>query len=141
MDSNIVDKIKSTVTNILDSSDIDSVTEQQVRQLASQQLNLDLSDLPQKILVRQIIESFLLAIPDSPQDDVVLPTAIDGFHNDTQTTVAEEQDIKPVIKEIFPDSCRVICKVVNCSLCPSFVFSYCNFKFVYIYFLILFCSF
>ncbi|XP_057531349.1 uncharacterized protein LOC130809630 [Amaranthus tricolor] len=111
MDSNIVDKIKSTVTNILDSSDIDSVTEQQVRQLASQQLNLDLSDLPQKILVRQIIESFLLAIPDSPQDDVVLPTAIDGFHNDTQTTVAEEQDIKPVIKEIFPDSCRVICKL------------------------------
>lgn len=104
MDSQISDKIKLTVTDILNSSDIDSITEKQVRHLVSQKLNLDLSDLPYKILVRQIIESFLLSIPDNYQNDDVLPTSMNVAQK--ETVVKEEQENNPVVH-----SCRVICKV------------------------------
>ncbi|KMT20291.1 hypothetical protein BVRB_1g002940 [Beta vulgaris subsp. vulgaris] len=104
MDSQISDKIKLTVTDILNSSDIDSITEKQVRHLVSQKLNLDLSDLPYKILVRQIIESFLLSIPDNYQNDDVLPTSMNVAQK--ETVVKEEQENNPVVH-----SCRVICKL------------------------------
>ncbi|KNA18153.1 hypothetical protein SOVF_073340 isoform A [Spinacia oleracea] len=108
MDSQTSDKIRLTVTEILNSSDIDSLTEQQVRHLASDKLNLDLSGLPQKILVRQTIESFLLSTPDDhPQNDGVLPpnlpvTAINAPHKET---AVDQEDKKPA------ESCHVICKL------------------------------
>lgn len=113
MDSATFDKIHVTVTDILNSSDIDSITEQQVRHLASQKLNVDLSDLPHKILVRQIIESFLLSIPDHPQNVDVSPpnlpaTSINVRMNET---ALEEEDKKPIVKDTLPDTCRVICKL------------------------------
>uniref|UniRef100_A0A803KZP4 DEK-C domain-containing protein n=1 Tax=Chenopodium quinoa TaxID=63459 RepID=A0A803KZP4_CHEQI len=72
MDVETADKIHVTVTDILNSSDSDSLTEKQIRHLASLKLNLDLSDLPHKFFIRQIIESFLRS-SDHPQNDTVLP--------------------------------------------------------------------
>ncbi|XP_074263407.1 uncharacterized protein LOC141586169 [Silene latifolia] len=95
LNSNNSSQIRNTVIDILNSSDLDSVTEQHVRNLAADKLNLDLSDLPHKILIRQIIESFLL------QHDPAVAT-------DTALVPPEEEiDVKPVIA----DSCRVICKL------------------------------
>lgn len=61
--------VEVAVTEILRSSDIDSITEAQVRAMAAAKLGLDLDDLPYKILVREIIESFLLSTAPA-EDDV-----------------------------------------------------------------------
>ncbi|KAL2893266.1 RNA polymerase II transcriptional coactivator KELP [Bienertia sinuspersici] len=84
MDAEISDKIQITVTDILKSSDLNTTTEEQVRELAAQKLGIDLSDLPHKVLVRQVVESFLLS-------------------------TAEEGENKPVIdaKQASLDSCRL----------------------------------
>ncbi|XP_021748112.1 uncharacterized protein LOC110713968 isoform X1 [Chenopodium quinoa] len=106
MDVETADKIHVTVTDILNSSDSDSLTEKQIRHLASLKLNLDLSDLPHKFFIRQIIESFLRS-SDHPQNDTVLPP------NLPSTSINEPLKETPLPhseSKLF-DSCRVICKL------------------------------
>ncbi|XP_022136923.1 RNA polymerase II transcriptional coactivator KELP-like [Momordica charantia] len=59
MDADIQRRIKETVRNILESSDMDEMTESKIRTLASKELDLDLSRSSYKALVRQVVESFL----------------------------------------------------------------------------------
>lgn len=59
MDSDIQRRIEDAVRKILESSDMDEMTESKIRTLASKNLNLDLSKSPYKALVRQVVESFL----------------------------------------------------------------------------------
>lgn len=60
--------VELAVTEILRSSDMDSITEAQVRAMAAAKLGLDLHVLPYKILVREIIESFLLSTAPAADD-------------------------------------------------------------------------
>ncbi|KAK9743172.1 hypothetical protein RND81_03G222000 [Saponaria officinalis] len=95
MDHQTRRQITTTVTDILKTADLNSVTEKHVRDLTADKLRLDLSDLPHKILIRQIVESFLL-----DENNVVSPSDNGQFGDDVVET-------KPVVA----DSCRVICKL------------------------------
>ncbi|XP_022985429.1 RNA polymerase II transcriptional coactivator KELP-like isoform X3 [Cucurbita maxima] len=59
MDSKIQRRIEEAVRRILESSDMDEMTESKIRALASKDLDLDLSKSPYKALVRKVVESFL----------------------------------------------------------------------------------
>ncbi|XP_071726559.1 uncharacterized protein [Rutidosis leptorrhynchoides] len=61
-------KLEETLIGILKSADLDTATELSVRIEAENLLGIDLSDLPSKQLVRQIVESFLLST--SPADEL-----------------------------------------------------------------------
>lgn len=59
MDSQLQRRIEEAVRAILESSDMDEMTESKIRALASKDLHLDLSKSPYKSLVRTVVESFL----------------------------------------------------------------------------------
>lgn len=59
MDAETREKIKKTVRGILEESDMDEMTEYKIRQLASQKLELNLSDSKYKAYVRHVVNSFL----------------------------------------------------------------------------------
>ncbi|KAK6919972.1 Zinc finger, CCHC-type [Dillenia turbinata] len=68
------ERIEETVTDILKQADMEAMTEFKVRALASEKLNFDLSSSPHlRLLIRNIVESFLLSLP--PAHDVVSPPA------------------------------------------------------------------
>ncbi|KAL9234554.1 hypothetical protein vseg_009413 [Gypsophila vaccaria] len=96
MDEETRRQISDTVSDILKNSDLNSLTEKHVRSLTADKLRMDLSELPHKILVRQIVESFLLHDTSA----VGLPPDNDHFNQDNV-------DTDPVVS----DSCRVICKL------------------------------
>lgn len=52
-------RIEKTVRKILETSNMDDVTEYKIRKQASEDLGLDLSKPPYKAFVRQVVESFL----------------------------------------------------------------------------------
>ncbi|CAH9117046.1 unnamed protein product [Cuscuta europaea] len=59
MDSETRTRISETVLEILNSADMDTMTEFKVRQSASEKLGINLSDLEGKKLVRSVVESYL----------------------------------------------------------------------------------
>lgn len=59
MEAEMEQKIEKTVRNILESSNMDDVTEYKIRKQASEELALDLSKPPYKAFVRQVVQSFL----------------------------------------------------------------------------------
>ena len=59
MDTETQRKIDETVRRLLAESDMTQVTEYTIRNLASQELDLDLSKPPFKAFVKQVVESFL----------------------------------------------------------------------------------
>lgn len=70
MDSEIQRRIEEAVRRILESSDMDEMTESKIRALASKDLDLDLSKSPYKALVRKVVESFLQErSEDQPQEE------------------------------------------------------------------------
>ncbi|CAK9324476.1 unnamed protein product [Citrullus colocynthis] len=69
MDSEIQRRIEEAVRRILESSDMDEMTESKIRALASKDLDLDLSKSPYKTFVRNVVESFLQErSEEQPQD-------------------------------------------------------------------------
>ncbi|XVF10384.1 hypothetical protein REPUB_Repub07fG0178200 [Reevesia pubescens] len=59
MDVETREKIKKTVRDILEAADMDEMTEYKIRQMASQKLDLNLSDSKYKAYVRHVVNSFL----------------------------------------------------------------------------------
>ncbi|XP_055821716.1 RNA polymerase II transcriptional coactivator KELP [Solanum dulcamara] len=59
MDSETSKRIEETVLDILKSCNLDEVSEQKIRRMASEKLGLDLSDPTGKKFVRQVVEKFL----------------------------------------------------------------------------------
>ncbi|EXC24698.1 hypothetical protein L484_003140 [Morus notabilis] len=59
MEAEMEQRIEKTVRNILESSNMDDVTEYKIRKQASEELALDLSKPPYKAFVRQVVQSFL----------------------------------------------------------------------------------
>lgn len=69
MDSEIRRRIEEAVRRILESSDMDEMTESKIRALASKDLDLDLSKSPYKTFVRNVVESFLQERSEEQQQD------------------------------------------------------------------------
>ncbi|KAF3448729.1 hypothetical protein FNV43_RR09442 [Rhamnella rubrinervis] len=59
MEAEVEQRIEKTVRSILETSDMNEVTEHKIRKLASEKLELDLSKKPYKAFVKQVVESFL----------------------------------------------------------------------------------
>ncbi|KAL4360783.1 hypothetical protein GQ457_04G037450 [Hibiscus cannabinus] len=59
MDGETREKIKKTVTEILEEADMNQMTEYKIRQIASKKLELDLSESKYKAYVRHVVNSFL----------------------------------------------------------------------------------
>nr|XP_043607080.1 RNA polymerase II transcriptional coactivator KELP [Erigeron canadensis] len=59
MDSELTNKIKEAVLEVLQNSDMESTTEFQVRQSASEKLGINLSEPERKKLVRNIVQTYL----------------------------------------------------------------------------------
>ena len=59
MDAETREIIKKTVREILEEADMDKMTEYKIRQMASQKLELNLSDSKYKAYVRHVVNSFL----------------------------------------------------------------------------------
>ncbi|XP_039057001.1 RNA polymerase II transcriptional coactivator KELP [Hibiscus syriacus] len=59
MDEETRGKIKKTVTEILEEADMNEMTEYKIRKIASQRLELDLSESKYKAYVRHVVNSFL----------------------------------------------------------------------------------
>ncbi|KAK6935541.1 DEK, C-terminal [Dillenia turbinata] len=59
MESEIQNRIEKTVTEILQSANMDEMTEYKVRKIAAEKLKLDLSLPKYKLFIRQIVDSFL----------------------------------------------------------------------------------
>ncbi|KAL2902894.1 RNA polymerase II transcriptional coactivator KELP [Bienertia sinuspersici] len=70
MDAATEKKVEETVTEILKTSDMQTMTEYQVRKQASQRLGIDLNEHSRKMFVRKIVEDFL-----QHQNDVVAAPA------------------------------------------------------------------
>ena len=59
MDSETSNGIEETVLDILKTSNLEEVSEQKIRRMASEKLGLDLSEPTRKKFVRQVVEKFL----------------------------------------------------------------------------------
>ncbi|XVF12944.1 hypothetical protein REPUB_Repub08aG0163800 [Reevesia pubescens] len=59
MNAETREKIKKTVREILEEADMNEMTEYKIRQMASQKLELNLSDSKYKAYVRHVVNSFL----------------------------------------------------------------------------------
>ncbi|XP_026665242.2 RNA polymerase II transcriptional coactivator KELP isoform X2 [Phoenix dactylifera] len=66
MDAETQRRIEEVVLEILESSDMTTMTEYQVRRTAAERLGLDLSIPDRKRFVRSVVESFLLSNKDEP---------------------------------------------------------------------------
>ncbi|KAK4268889.1 hypothetical protein QN277_022117 [Acacia crassicarpa] len=107
MESETRRKIEETVLDVLKNSNIDEATEFTVRLAASERLGMDLSDSEHKLLVRGIVESYLLAIAE--QEDGRVPASEPSA---PQGVVQCEQVAKPN-KEVTKDSEHIICQLSN----------------------------
>ncbi|GMN31499.1 hypothetical protein TIFTF001_003296 [Ficus carica] len=59
MEAGMEQRIEKTVRKILETSNMDDVTEYKIRKQASEDVGLDLSKPPYKAFVRQVVQSFL----------------------------------------------------------------------------------
>ncbi|KAK1374018.1 hypothetical protein POM88_030211 [Heracleum sosnowskyi] len=63
-------RIEEAAVEILKTGDLETLTEFSIRVKLAERLNIDLSDLESKLLVRRITESYLLSLPDEAQQVV-----------------------------------------------------------------------
>ncbi|XP_028770270.1 uncharacterized protein LOC114727722 [Neltuma alba] len=110
MESETRQKIEETVLDILKNANIDEATEFTIRLAASERLGMDLSDLEHKLLVRGIVESYLLAIAE--EEGGRFPASELSAPQETREVMQYEQEAKPN-KEVLGDSERIICQLSN----------------------------
>ncbi|KAI9073224.1 hypothetical protein K1719_044833 [Acacia pycnantha] len=110
MESETRRKIEETVLDVLKNSNIDEATEFTVRLAASERLGMDLSASEHKLLVRGIVESYLLAIAEQEYGRV--PASEPSAPQETRVVVQCEQEAKPN-KEVTEDSEHIICQLSN----------------------------
>ncbi|XP_054824445.1 RNA polymerase II transcriptional coactivator KELP [Prosopis cineraria] len=69
MDAEIKGRIETTVRRILQESDMDELTESQIRKQAAKELDLDLSQPHYKTFVKQIVQSFIQEKQEEQEDE------------------------------------------------------------------------
>ncbi|CAA7057208.1 unnamed protein product, partial [Microthlaspi erraticum] len=84
MEEEMKEKIKKTVLEILNESDMAEMTEFQVRKLGSERLGVDLSEKSHKAYVRSVVNSFL--------DEQKLKEAEQPEKDEEVEAEAEEED-------------------------------------------------
>ncbi|XP_054781485.1 RNA polymerase II transcriptional coactivator KELP-like isoform X4 [Prosopis cineraria] len=110
MESETRRKIEETVLDVLKNSNVDEATEFTVRLAASERLGIDLCVSEHKLMVRGIVESYLLAIAEEEGGRV--PASEPSAPQETREVMQDEQEAKPN-KEVKEDSERIICQLSN----------------------------
>lgn len=105
-------KIEETVLKILKKSNLKEDTEQKIRSAASEELKIDLSSMESKILVRSVVEAFLVSpkgvVQEHPKQEKRLPMKINKEVDDGVERVICEVSRTPVLS-FFPDSSGMSC--------------------------------
>uniref|UniRef100_A0A166D068 Uncharacterized protein n=1 Tax=Daucus carota subsp. sativus TaxID=79200 RepID=A0A166D068_DAUCS len=63
-------KIEEAVVEIIRNGDLETLSEFSIRVMLAERLNIDFSGLESKLLVRRIVESYLLSLPDETENAV-----------------------------------------------------------------------
>ncbi|XWS38208.1 hypothetical protein CRYUN_Cryun19dG0110800 [Craigia yunnanensis] len=92
MDSETREKIKKTVREILEEADMNEMTEYKIRQMASQKLELNLSDSKYKAYVRHVVNSFLEE-QKARQEEAEAAAADDDNNNSNQKEFDDDGDL------------------------------------------------
>ncbi|XP_022985426.1 RNA polymerase II transcriptional coactivator KELP-like isoform X1 [Cucurbita maxima] len=90
MDSKIQRRIEEAVRRILESSDMDEMTESKIRALASKDLDLDLSKSPYKALVRKVVESFLQKRSEDQLQEEAEDASADQLQEEAEDASADQ---------------------------------------------------
>ncbi|CAH9132200.1 unnamed protein product [Cuscuta epithymum] len=112
MDSETRTRISETVLEILNSADMDTMTEFKVRQSASEKLGINLSDLEGKKLVRSVVESYLAEQHEKGKKE-------EGNHGKEEDVEEEEESDQKKVgsgedgsgKEYDEDGDLIICRL------------------------------
>lgn len=91
-------RIRQTVMQVLQNSDMEEMTEFKVRVEASERLGIDLSDINHKRFVRGVVESFLLSTTE-------------GTDNCVEADLKVEEQLAKIKKRVNDDDDLVIYKV------------------------------
>ncbi|XP_022985428.1 RNA polymerase II transcriptional coactivator KELP-like isoform X2 [Cucurbita maxima] len=103
MDSKIQRRIEEAVRRILESSDMDEMTESKIRALASKDLDLDLSKSPYKALVRKVVESFLQKRSEDQLQEEAEDASADQLQEEAEDASAAKE------KEYDDDGDLIVC--------------------------------
>lgn len=120
MDSEASNGIEETVLDILKTSNLEEVSEQKIRRMASEKLGLDLSEPTRKKFVRQVVEKFLAeeqAKREANAADEVKEEEEEEDENDE-----EEEDGKVKSsgdKEYDDEGDLIVCRVSSYNCCNS----------------------
>ncbi|CAK9136907.1 unnamed protein product [Ilex paraguariensis] len=107
-------KIEETVLEILKNADLETTTEYNVRTTAARRLCVDLSDLDHKLLVRRVVESFLLSTTSTSEDGDKVREETNEVVVQEEQQPQEEQTRSTSVgdsKEGLNNNARVICKL------------------------------
>ncbi|KAK9668417.1 hypothetical protein RND81_13G059200 [Saponaria officinalis] len=110
MDATMEKKIEETVKEILETSDMQEMTEYKVRKQAADKLSIDLSEPSRKKFVRHVVETFLQhqAQQQQQQND-----AIEGAEVEENASDEEEESNNNRVdgKEYDDDGDLIICRL------------------------------
>ncbi|XVE58090.1 hypothetical protein DITRI_Ditri04bG0142500 [Diplodiscus trichospermus] len=99
MDAETREKIKKTVREILEEADMNEMTEYKIRQMASQKLEINLSDSKYKVYVRHVVNSFLEEQKAKQKEAEAVADDDDDDNNNN--------------KEFDDDGDLIVCRVVS----------------------------
>ncbi|KAK2991432.1 hypothetical protein RJ640_019078 [Escallonia rubra] len=111
MEPDLQNKIKETVVEILENSNMDETSEFKVRKSASEKLGIDLSRSDRKKFVRQIVESYL-ADQQSKADAQQQAEEVEEEEEEEENE-EEEPKRKGGAKEYDDDGDLIICRPVR----------------------------
>lgn len=123
MEAEIKEKIEITVREILQESDINVITESKVRKLASEKLDLNLSDPKYKAHVKLVINSFIEEQNSREEEQ----EEEEEQQQEGEDEEGEEEVSKNGSREYDDEGNPIICRVCVCSL--RFYFESSHFAF------------
>lgn len=117
MDPETRRKIEETVLDILRKANVEEMTEFEVRLAASKRLGIDLFEPQRKLLVRSVVENFLLlTMEDEEGGGGDGKQAHSNVREETKEVVQEEEEEEQdtrLKKEVNDGGDRVVCKVTK----------------------------
>ncbi|KAK7258494.1 hypothetical protein RIF29_24073 [Crotalaria pallida] len=114
-------RIEGMVLQILKESNIEETTEFSIRVAASERLGIDLSEPERKLLVRGVIESYLISVAEDKgnEDKAPEPNVLEGSGEMMVEKLKEEEEAVNVLEEfekkkmMKEDTERVVCQLSN----------------------------
>ena len=112
MDPEMAKKIEETVLEVLKNSDMDSTSEFQVRESASEKLGIDLSKSERKKLVRNVVQTYLEEQQSKAEaDETAAGEGEEAEEEEEEHSEDEKKKGKKGGKEYDDEGNLIICRV------------------------------